>query len=657
MPHFPIPFPDPNPEFILAPGRGTLRVHLSGVRDCAEFESARSGHKACGLKSPSQFRAAIRDLLGSEAKTEEFYAAWRTHFFNESDVAALKASGVNSLRIPFHYKDVYNVAAKAPDAAGLKWLDSCAVWGERHKVYMILDMHVAPGGQNPMEHSDIPAEPGKLFAGTVEDYDFYGELTARVWKAIAARYKDNAFLAYDLINEPLVTDQAQHWRLAQIHPRITDSIRSVDKKHLIIAEGNWYGSWVQPLGARWDENMAFSTHNYWTKVPDVKRSGQVDWSVAQNVPIWHGESGENSNVWYNTEIRDLESKGIGWSWWTFKMIDGVSGGYNTNGFPVVYLPVLEYWKNNGPKPTPEAAYDALMGLADFVRMESCHKNHDVFDALFRADHHLTGAPFANLLKDVPEDPHNFRTLLKASEYDMGTQGVAYSDSAFMTVSNHKDSSVAWNKGWTLRNDGVELYWDGQAFDHYIGETSAGEWVAYTVNVLEAGPYSIALKVGTPNADRTLRLEMGGISLGEVVVPNTTGWTAWEDATLPRINLKAGRQTLKVTWPKPGVNLIGVVFTALEPSVALASRRTRPGVGILSAKAARYGLEITYGAQAGGRAEAQVSGVDGKAVWNGSFDVESGARTLVLPVGNLGSGVYGLRVSGPGIGDARLLFVK
>ena len=35
-----------------------------------------------------------------------------------------------------------------------------------------------------------------------------------------------------------------------------------------------------------------------------------------NVPLWMGESGENSNPWFHETIHLLEENNIGWNWWT-----------------------------------------------------------------------------------------------------------------------------------------------------------------------------------------------------------------------------------------------------------------------------------------------------------------------------------------------------
>ncbi|GEM_PF-87565 len=602
---------------------------------------------SAGFKSPSELHAKITDLVGGEAQAEEFYKAWRDAFFTEADVQALKAAGGNSFRIPFHYKDVFDPLARRPIPAGFRYLDSCVAWGRRNQVHMILDLHVAPGGQNYMEHSDVPAEPDKLFAGTAGDFDHYSKLTAEVWKAVADRYKADPYVAYDLINEPLVEDPSQHWRLEQVYRGITDSIRKVDKLHLIIAEGNWWGSWLQPVGARWDDNMAFSTHNYWTKVPDVKRSGQVDWSVAQNTPIWHGETGENSNVWYNIERRDLEAKGIGWSWWTWKKIEGISGGWTTRTIPGGYQAVVRYWQGTGDRPDAESALTALIDLAVSTRLDACRKNHDVFDALFRKDHHIIGIPYAGILRDIPEDPSTQSTRLKAAEYDMGTQGVAYSDSAFMSVSAQKDSAVQWNQGWSYRNDGVDVYMDWGVSEPFIGGTSPGEWVDFTVNVLAAGPFRIDLNASTPEPGRRVQLEVDGIRMGgDIAIPETGGWTNWTDVEGPILNLKAGRQILRVLFPVGQQNLRALTLVSLAPTrlAHSAPGAALPRLEFVACNPAPGGAWLSYRSPLVGDAEVVVMDLRGAVSGSWNVRVEAGDHAVFLPGAGVGSGLHTVAVS-------------
>ena len=51
----------------------------------------------------------------------------------------------------------------------------------------------------------------------------------------------------------------------------------------------------------------------------------VDFSNKYNVPIWMGESGENTDEWIASFRTLLERNGIGWCFWPYKKLDSTRG--------------------------------------------------------------------------------------------------------------------------------------------------------------------------------------------------------------------------------------------------------------------------------------------------------------------------------------------
>ena len=47
----------------------------------------------------------------------------------------------------------------------------------------------------------------------------------------------------------------------------------------------------------------------------------MDFRVRYNVPIWLGESGENTYEWISDFRKTLERNEIGWSFWPYKKLD------------------------------------------------------------------------------------------------------------------------------------------------------------------------------------------------------------------------------------------------------------------------------------------------------------------------------------------------
>ncbi len=140
----------------------------------------------------------------------------------------------------------------------------------------------------------------------------------------------------------------------------------------------------------------------------------------------------------------------------------------------------------------------------------------------------------------------------AANYDTGGQGVAYN----VTSVNGTASSY--------RTDGVDLEACSDAgCGDDLGWTTAGQWFRYTVNVATAGTYTVSLRLASPSGvtDGLHIASSAGTSLsGNINVPATGGWQAWQTATAT-VTLPAGQQTLTIDQDNPGWNLCYLAFTS------------------------------------------------------------------------------------------------
>ena len=60
-----------------------------------------------------------------------------------------------------------------------------------------------------------------------------------------------------------------------------------------------------------------------------------------NIPVWIGETGENSNTWFTEAIRLFEKNNIGWSWWPLKKL-GNNNPLQIKSNPA-YDSLVDYW--------------------------------------------------------------------------------------------------------------------------------------------------------------------------------------------------------------------------------------------------------------------------------------------------------------------------
>src|SRR5450432_693871 len=261
----------------------------------------------------------IETLLGKQ-QTQAFYQAWLSNHTTKSDIDSLHAWGFNSVRLPMHYNLFTLPVDQESDSGKNTWLtvgfaltDSLVSWCKANHIYLILDLHAAPGGQgNDLNISDRDSSKPSLW-----DSEANKQKTIALWKKIAERYKNEQWIGgYDILNEPNwgFTDPANDRNgtkepvnapLKKLLNDITAAIREVDKNHIIIIEGNGWGNNYNGMLPTWDNNMVLSFHKYWNynRQQDIRKI--LDTRNQYNVPVWLGETGENSNVWYAEAIRLL----------------------------------------------------------------------------------------------------------------------------------------------------------------------------------------------------------------------------------------------------------------------------------------------------------------------------------------------------------------
>ena len=249
---------------------------------------------------------------------------------------------------------------------------------------------------------------------------------------------------------------------------ITKAIREEDQKHMIIVEGNGWGNNYNGIFPLWDKNMVISFHKYWNYNNQASIAHMIKARDEQHAPVWLGETGENSNVWFRDAIALLESNNIGWSWWPLKKI-GVNNPLEIRSNPN-YDALVKYLNKGGNMPKESNVYSGLMELAIYSRLEQTIIHRDVIDAMIRQPSSNETRPFKN-----HEIKNNY--IMYAVDYDLGRNNHAYfdRDTADYHVSTKKWS--AGNRGRTYRNDGVDIVRDSSAYErYYVNNIEKGEWL-------------------------------------------------------------------------------------------------------------------------------------------------------------------------------------
>lgn len=425
--------------------------------------------------SPSTIDEAIIDLIGKKAG-QQFLKTYEENYCTEKDIEVLAKLGFNSVRLPFHYKMLSKRRGVYLEE-GFKFMDEIISWCKKYDLYIILDMHCAPGSQNGQNISDDLSDESKLYTQK-EKYHGWCE---EIWQTIAKRYVNEDYIAgYDLINEPVLNHGLTYDDLRQSFLKLTEAVRKVDTRHIIFIEGAHYSTNFEGLSPKWDDNMVYAFHKYWNPPSDDSLRRYLELREATDAPIWLGESGENSNQWFYENIDLVEKHNIGWNWWTHKKVK-----QNTNIYNVVppdgYEELIEFWHKRGPRPSKKKALKTLTAFLEAIKLENCEYHEDVYYATLKRNE---TKPFKKHLVSA-----NTPATIALHEYDIGRNGQTYERINAMRVEPRRPTG---NRGRELRNDGIDIFKDKKGY--YTGLNEDDQWTLYTFEVLDEKVYQFAIEI-------------------------------------------------------------------------------------------------------------------------------------------------------------------
>lgn len=497
--------------------------------------------------------------LTSEEYANRFYDIWLDNFITKADVDSIAAWGFNSIRLPMHY-NLYTLPIELePDTLTNTWLergfaltDSLLVWCKANNLYLIPDLHAAPGGQgrdyNICDgHPDLP----KLWESEQNK-----RKTVAFWRKFAERYKDEPAIAgYDLINEPNWAFDGKNINgidcklnvpLWDLYKRITAAIRAVDKNHIIFIEGNSWANNFNGFPGKWDDNMALSFHKYWNSTKPSSLNNFIALSKKHNMPLWCGESGENSNKWYTECIRLLEDHGIGYALWTQKKIN-----VRNNPFLIIkpqgYDDIIKYWADNQNRPSKQVAQKVFDELLENIKTPNCFFNRDVIDAMKRQVYDSSLVAFAP--NEVPGE-------ILAVNYDMGHHGMAYYDKLSDRLLLPDGKRTAHNSGMAYRNDGVDIKLDEDGL--YVTDTESGEWMNYSIYSNHAGIFDVSATVRFLNADA--RFSVVSHNDLKISCRSNNQLQQFINVHVGLMRLNKGKNSFKIFIDRGGVEIKAIQFS-------------------------------------------------------------------------------------------------
>ncbi|MBN2272265.1 MAG: cellulase family glycosylhydrolase, partial [Sedimentisphaerales bacterium] len=96
---------------------------------------------------PRKIEALVSEIIGEQAG-ERFWRQFRRNYIREADIQRIAELGFNSVRPALNARLFLTEGENAAYVSeGFELLDNLIKWCKKYGVYVIIDMHGAPGGQ------------------------------------------------------------------------------------------------------------------------------------------------------------------------------------------------------------------------------------------------------------------------------------------------------------------------------------------------------------------------------------------------------------------------------------------------------------------------------------------------------------------------------
>ena len=328
--------------------------------------------------SPRLINEVFSEIAGPEAAAE-FWKQFKDNYITKADIDFIASTGANTIRLPFHYKlftdEDYMGLTGAQD--GFERVDTLVEWCRDNGLYLILDMHDAPGGQTGDNIDDSYGYPW-LFESPASQ-----EKYCNVWRKIADHYKNEpVILGYELFNEPIApyfeNMDSLNNQLVPVYKKGFDAIREVDKNHIVLIGGaQWNGNFNPIHDANFDEQVMYTCHRYGGQPTPEAISNFIEFRDRVNRPMYMGEIGHNSDKWQAEFVRTMKDNNIGYTFWPYKKIhNSCMVGYNPpEGWDEVRrfadAPRGSFAEIRDAKLDRQLAIDAMNQLLENVKFENC----------------------------------------------------------------------------------------------------------------------------------------------------------------------------------------------------------------------------------------------------------------------------------------------
>lgn len=213
-----------------------------------------------------KIREQFLKVLGQDSY-RAFFDAYDQAFIADADIRFLAEEGFNFVRLPFNYRHFEDDLAPGQwKEDGFRQLDRAVSLCRKHGMWVLLDLHAAPGAQ--ARDQNAGSAYGETYLWTHRESL---ERVAALWQEIARRYRGDAAIAgYNLLCEPVTANEPL---LNEFYLNIIRSIRKVDPDHIIALDPNL---WAKNIASLHDElfsdpQVVPSIHHYYSETSSLAR--------------------------------------------------------------------------------------------------------------------------------------------------------------------------------------------------------------------------------------------------------------------------------------------------------------------------------------------------------------------------------------------------
>lgn len=331
--------------------------------------------------SEEEFRAGIKSNPNLNSyNMETLMKIYWESFFSEEDFRIIKEDlKMNVIRLPFYYLNILNEDLTLKDEEqAFAYLDWFIQQAAKQGLYVVLDLHGAPGSQNGFEHSGAKEREAKFWTSEKNI-----KATIALWQYVSKHYTETKpglgkwIATYDILNEP--TDEyntkttEECWK---VFDQIYDAIRANGDQHVVTMEGCW-GFEALPDPALYDwENVQYEYHwyNWWSDILpydllyayyDMNNIGRD-----YNVPVYIGEFTcfEDKEAWADT-LKLFDQRNYSWTIWNYKT---TVTGWWTSSWGVYTCQLKAVTENEDLKCNiSTCTYEEYLEACEKVKTENC----------------------------------------------------------------------------------------------------------------------------------------------------------------------------------------------------------------------------------------------------------------------------------------------